>query len=298
MRFVKNAKSSLFFWATIIFTGICIYLYSQDSFHRETTELSAADGSAIQSPETPQIKADSAIDIENTKNFNSLNSSHKNILQDNLIPDIDTSAHISEENLEKQQQCHDSNIDEVGYITDAYNQNTIKSSQAIQQILYQMKACNRNQVLSIIDKIFTDSDDVTHSMNLLLDLLPNMERTFSVISAIQQQNFSEEDVSTLITMVKDQPTGIKQALIPSIIKNDNLDNFIALTQQDNFFNSIEERNGSYPTAEESNAMIQAMILVQRGNIHVDGDIYNHLINTYPNSDTYNQLTKLTFSTNQ
>ncbi|MCK5335891.1 MAG: hypothetical protein KAQ67_07005, partial [Gammaproteobacteria bacterium] len=76
------------------------------------------------------------------------------------------------------------------------------------------------------------------------------------------------------------------------------DDFLALTQQDNFFSSIEERTGSYPTDEEASQMVQGMVLSQRHDIQTEGAIYNHLLNTYPNSDTQNALTKIALTTNQ
>ncbi|MDH5393254.1 MAG: hypothetical protein OEY11_08730 [Gammaproteobacteria bacterium] len=207
-------------------------------------------------------------------------------------------ALAQEEALANQQKCHDTTIDEVGYVTEAYNQKTLDPAAANQQILYQMQSCSRQQIGDIVKKIFSDSNDKTHAMALLLDLMPQLPRSLPVIQAIRQQDFSNDDMQALITMTKDQPTGVKQALVPSIVKNDNLDNFLALTQQDNFFSSMQQRSGSYPTDEQASNMIQGMILSQRHNIQPEGAIYNHLLDTYPNSDTYNQLTKIAFTTNQ
>ncbi|MDH5423446.1 MAG: hypothetical protein OEY29_00460 [Gammaproteobacteria bacterium] len=204
---------------------------------------------------------------------------------------------LREEELAKSQQCHDSNIDEVGYITEAYNQNTLDSHSAIQQILHQMQTCNRSQVASIVQKIFNDSDDATHSMALLLDLLPQMDRALPVISAIKQQSFSSDQMKDLIALTKDQPTGIKAALIPSIVKNDNLEDFLSLTQQDNFFNSMEQRTGSYPSADQASNMIQSFIISERHNIKTEGDIYNYLLSNNPNPATLQQLTKIAFTQN-
>ena len=128
-------------------------------------------------------------------------------------------------------------------------------------------------------------------------MLPNMDSSFSIINAIKQQDFSHEDMVQLIAMTEDQPTGIKQALVPSIIRSDNLDDFVLLTQQDNFFNSVEDRTGSYPSADEADNMVQGMIMSARHSIQPDGEIYNHIINNHPNSTTYNQLIKIALSPN-
>ena len=206
-------------------------------------------------------------------------------------------ALAKEEELAKAQQCLESNLDEVGYITEAYNQNTLDAATAQQQITYYMGSCNRKQVASMISKIFEDSDDAVHSMSLLLEILPNMQRTLSIINAIKQQTFSHEEMQQLITMTADQPTGVKQALVPSIVKNDNLNDFLSLTQQDNFFNSMEQRTGSYPTAEEADSMIQNLVLSERHNIQPEGEIYNHILETYTGSATYNQLIKIALTSN-
>ena len=202
-----------------------------------------------------------------------------------------------EEELAKTQQCLESNVAEVGYITEAYNQNTLDADSARQQIIYYMESCGRQQVASMIEKIFSDSDNVVHAMALLLKMLPNMDSSFSIINAIKQQDFSHEDMVQLIAMTEDQPTGIKQALVPSIIRSDNLDDFVLLTQQDNFFNSVEDRTGSYPSADEADNMVQNMIMSARHSIQPDGEIYNHIINNHPNSTTYNQLIKIALSPN-
>ena len=206
-------------------------------------------------------------------------------------------ALAKEEELAKSQQCLESNLDEVGYITEAYNQNTLDAVTAQQQITYYMGTCNRKQVASMIEKIFENSDDAVRSMSLLLEILPNMERTLSIINAIKQQTFSHEEMQQLITMTADQPTGVKQALVPSIVRNDNLDDFLSLTQQDSFFNSMEERTGSYPTAEEADSMIQNLVLSERHNIQPEGEIYNHILETYPDSRTQNQLIKTALTSN-
>ena len=206
-------------------------------------------------------------------------------------------ALAKEEELAKTQQCLESNLDEVGYITEAYNQNSLGAATAQQQITYYMGSCNRKQVASMISKIFEDSDDAVHSMSLLLEILPNMQRTLSIINAIKQQTFSHEEMQQLITMTADQPTGVKQALVPSIVKNDNLNDFLSLTQQDNFFNSMEQRTGSYPTAEEADSMIQNLVLSERHNIQPEGEIYNHILETYTGSATYNQLIKIALTSN-
>jgi len=207
-------------------------------------------------------------------------------------------ALAKEEELAKAQKCLESNLDEVGYITEAYNQNTLDAATAQQQIIHYMETCNRKQVASMINKIFEDSDSAVHSMSLLLEILPNMQRNLSIINAIKQQTFSHEEMQQLIAMTADQPTGVKQALVPSIVRNDNLDDFLSLTQQDSFFNSMEQRTGSYPTADEASSMIQSLILSERHNIQPEGEIYNHILETYPNSATYNQLIKIALTSNQ
>lgn len=193
--------------------------------------------------------------------------------------------------------CPDSTVSEVGYITEAYNQNTMGLQDANLQIIHQMQTCNSTQINEIISKLFSDSDNATHSMALLLNLLPQVQRSFSLVNAISIQNFNNDEMQDLINFTKDEPTGIKQALVPSIVKNDSLENLLALTQQDNFFSSLQTRTGNYPEKEDANRMVLDLILSQRHNIQSDGAIFNHLLEAYPNSNTQNALTKVAFTTN-
>jgi len=301
-----NKKFAIFFISTIAILGFGFNIYSNidnqaasNSQDHSESRIPSSKDSAFTSKQSLRNKADHG--EKQNRAFPSERQSRRDTQSADTGSDHNSQrkqALAREKELANQQKCHDSNIDEVGYVTEAYNQNNIDSSTANQQILYQMQSCNNTQINQIITKIFADSEDKAHALALLLDLLPQMQRSLPVINAIKQQDFTNDDMTALIDMTKDQPTGIKQALVPSIVKNDNLDNFLSLTQQDNFFSSFEQRSGSYPTNEQASQMIQGMILSQRHNIQPEGAIYNHLLNTYPNSETYNQLTKIAFTTNQ
>ncbi|MDH5518413.1 MAG: hypothetical protein OEY36_11450 [Gammaproteobacteria bacterium] len=299
-----NKKFAVFFISTIAILGFGFNIYSNID---KQPELSKADHTESRYSDSKDTGSSSERNFkitgkEQTGASYLASTQNRQQRQDSNNDNDDsqqrTDAMAREEELAQQQKCHDSNIAEVGYVTEAYNQKSLNSSAANQQILYQMQSCSRTQIQQIISKIFADTEDKTHAMALLLDLIPLMPRALPIISAIRQQDFSNDDMTALIDMTKDQPTGIKQALVPSIVKNDSLDNFLALTQQDNFFSSYEQRNGSYPSGEQASQMIQGMILRERHNIQPEGAIYNHLLNTYPNSDTQNALTKMAFTPNQ
>lgn len=304
MKYFNNTKLSITTFVIIAALGFGFSLFFNTPEINEptknNTDITTTSSIPASQDERPNLLQQPAIKINSIEKLTDsiqLKYQAEDPSQDDNT-NTQSTALAREEALAKTQQCHESSIDEVGYITEAYNQNTIDSNSANQQILHQMKTCNRRQVATIVQKIFNDSDDATHSMALLLDLLPQMDRTLPIISAIKQQTFSNEDMKDLIAMTEDQPTGIKQALIPSIVKNDNLDDFLSLTQQDNFFNSIEDRTGSYPSADQASNMIQRFIISERNNIKTEGEIYNYLLDNNPNPATLQQLTKIAFNPNQ
>ena len=299
MEYFQNKKFTFITLALVATIGFSIFSL-KDSENKSDYNISETPTSRSQSLSSRTEHKNRPRRSETTRQDKNTGDKQLSSRNENVSP---TEAAISaraealarEEELAKSQQCLESNLDEVGYITEAYNQNTLDVATAQQQIIYYMGTCNRKQVASMISKIFEDSDDVVHSMSLLLEILPNMERTLSIINAIKQQDFSHDDMQQLIAMTADQPTGVKQALVPSIVRNDDLDSFLLLTQNDNFFNSIEDRTGSYPTAIEADNMIQNLIMSQRHDIPIDGEIYNHVLSTYPNSTTHNQLIKIALS---
>ncbi|MDH5426427.1 MAG: hypothetical protein OEY29_15680 [Gammaproteobacteria bacterium] len=303
MEYFQNKKFTFITLALVATIGFSIFSL-KDSENKSDYNISETPTSRSQSLSSRTEHQNRPRRSETTRQNKNTGDKQLSSRNENVSP---TEAAISaraealarEEELAKaQQQCNQSNLDEVAYVSEAYNQNAIDSASAQQQIIYFIKTCTREQVASMVENIFNGSDDVMHSMSLLLEILPNMERTLSIINAIKQQDFSHDDMQQLIAMTADQPTGVKQALVPSIVRNDDLDSFLLLTQNDNFFNSIEDRTGSYPTAIEADNMIQNLIMSQRHDIPIDGEIYNHVLSTYPNSTTHNQLIKIALSQDQ
>lgn len=293
---LSNKKHILISFAALAVVGLATAPFA--TFKKDNSELSALPEETTSVPAPSQsIHQQRTFNIEKEKSVST--DSEPNLATTNHDTTTQREQLIARKNAIAQQNvCPDSNIHEAGYITEAYNQNNMDLETAHLQIIYQMQTCNVNQVTDIVNKIFSDSNDVKHSMTLVLDILPKLRLNFSVVNAISQQNFSDDEMKDLIALTEDQPSGIKQALIPSIVRNDSLDNLLTLTQQESFLSSQRNRSDHDLTKEESDQMVLSMILSQRNNIQIDGSIYNHLLENHPNTDTQNTLTKLAFTTNQ
>lgn len=200
---------------------------------------------------------------------------------------------------EPNNDCINESVVESSYHIDAFLANSQGLDDTINHLIHNLNNCSTVQSREIISQLFENSETRLQGFNLAIELLKQTKQTGIILAAIKATDFTSNEIESIMEENSNVPINIKSALIPSLLRNDDLDNLIKLTSYDYLYNNISNRNGEPFTSQQAtnytNRLLQTSVA---RNLDSSGQVYPYLLETYPTLLTSPSLTKHFISTTQ
>ena len=279
MKYLRNKKFPLLAFATI--AGII--LFGNQYFTIDTVKISDNESSSAN-----VISHDEESFLNKT-----LVNNHTNSPQSELF--VKNSRNNNETQIvqtEQQSSCIDDSLQESSYYVEAYLANNLGLTESINYLIHNINSCSTVQSKQIISQLFKKPETQLEAFRLAVEIYHEAKQSSLVLDEIRNTDFNTEQLKNIMAEFNNSSIDIKAALIPSILRNDNLDSLIALTSYDYLYsNAINRNNEKYTDQQAANHTANLITVSLSQNLDTSGQIYPYLLDTYPEITTSSALTK-------
>ena len=193
--------------------------------------------------------------------------------------------------------CIESTVQETSYIADSFLTNSLSIYETSEQLIFYINHCGQNQIKQILSQ-FMDTNDPASSFKLILALYQKAENKHFIIKALKATHIDPIHMEDIVKLAMNESYAIKTALLPSLIKNDDLNNLNKITEYDVLFaNTVNRNNEPYTELQAMELTKNLIFSASRNNLQPGTEIYEYLSNTYDDAQSLTFLVKSTHHTN-